>query len=115
VADGFATGAAVRRPRRQLKQFSPIFPVADLAVGLAHYAKLGFKTFAYADGADYGFADREGLSLHLAHRPDHDPAYSGCSAYMYVRGRELDPLWLTRGGVTLRYTLRYSGTHEPSS
>jgi DNA-binding MarR family transcriptional regulator len=84
-AEGVATGAAVRRPRRQLKQFSPIFPVVDLAVGLAHYAKLGFKTFAYEDGADYGFADREGLSLHLAHSPDHDPVRNSCSAYLYVR------------------------------
>jgi len=83
--EGIATGAAKRRSHRQLKRFSPIFPVADLAAGLAHYAGLGFNTFAYEDGDEYGFADREGLGLHLARNPDHDRVHSGCSAYLYVR------------------------------
>ncbi len=84
-SEGITTGTARRRSRRQLQRFSPIFPVADLTAGLAHYAALGFDTFAYEDGEEYGFADREGLGLHLARNPDHDPLHKGCSAYLYVR------------------------------
>ncbi len=80
--------AGVGRPRRerrgQLRRFSPIFPVRDLGAALAHYADLGFRTFAYEEGDDYGFADRDGTGLHLAAGPDHDPAHAG-SAYLYVR------------------------------
>ena len=31
------TGAGRRRPARQFRRFSPIFPVRDLAAGMAHY------------------------------------------------------------------------------
>jgi DNA-binding MarR family transcriptional regulator len=80
-----ASGAARPRTPRQLRRFSPIFPVVDLSASLAHYSALGFQTLAYADGEEYGFADREGTGLHLASDPDHDPARGAGSAYLYVR------------------------------
>lgn len=77
---GLESGTGLRRPARQFRQFSPIFPVSDLAAALDHYAALGFATQAY-DG-HYGFADRDGTSLHLAGHPGHQhPA----AAYLYVR------------------------------
>jgi DNA-binding MarR family transcriptional regulator len=82
---GIASGAAKRREPRQLRRFEPIFPVADLASALAHYSALGFETFAYAEGEEYGFANRGGVGLHLAHDPDHDPTRPAGSAYLYVR------------------------------
>jgi DNA-binding MarR family transcriptional regulator len=107
VADR-AGGAARPRPARQLQQFSPIFPVRDMAAALEHYASLGFRTFAYDGGADYGFANRDGLSLHLAGHHDHEHSdhdhgahqhgahdhgahdhgahdHGGAAAYLYVR------------------------------
>jgi DNA-binding MarR family transcriptional regulator len=78
-------GTGRRRPERQLRAFSPIFPVRDLAAALAHYAALGFATLAYEGGGDYGFADRDGAGLHLAADPAHDPARAGAAAYLYVR------------------------------
>jgi DNA-binding MarR family transcriptional regulator len=78
------TGTGRKRPARQLRHFSPIFPVRNLAAALAHYSALGFETFPYADGDDYGFANREGVGLHLAADPDHDPAHHA-STYLYVR------------------------------
>ena len=78
------TGTGMKRPARQFRQFSPIFPVRNLAAALAHYSALGFDTFAYADGDEYGFADREGTGLHLAADPDHDRAHHA-STYLYVR------------------------------
>jgi DNA-binding MarR family transcriptional regulator len=79
-----ATGAGRPRPARQLRRFCPIFPVRDVAAALTHYGTLGFKTIAYDDGADYGFANRDGVGLHLSSGSGHarnEPA----SAYLYVR------------------------------
>jgi DNA-binding MarR family transcriptional regulator/catechol 2,3-dioxygenase-like lactoylglutathione lyase family enzyme len=95
--EGIATGAGQRRPERQLRSFSPIFPVRDLAAALAHYAALGFRTLAYEGGDGYGFASRDGIDLHLAAHsgPDLHPA----SAYLYVRDADaLYEEW-TRPGV----------------
>lgn len=78
------TGAGRRRPARQLRRFSPIFPVRDLAAALAHYSALGFDTLTYQGGGDYGFANREGAGLHLAADPEHDPARNSASTYLYV-------------------------------
>jgi DNA-binding MarR family transcriptional regulator len=57
-ADGPAV-TALRRPPRQLRRFSPIFPVSDLAAALAHYAALGFR-IDDGGGDAYGFAARDG-------------------------------------------------------
>jgi DNA-binding MarR family transcriptional regulator len=79
-----ATETGRRRSARQLRRFSPIFPVRNLAAALEHYAALGFDSLAYDEGDEYGFADRDGQGVHLAAEPDHDPAH-GASAYLYVR------------------------------
>jgi DNA-binding MarR family transcriptional regulator/catechol 2,3-dioxygenase-like lactoylglutathione lyase family enzyme len=79
------SGAARPRLSRQLRAFSPIFPVADLPKALEHYSALGFKTLAYAGGEEYGFADRDRTGLHLAAHAGHDPARGAGSAYLYVR------------------------------
>jgi len=81
---GLATGAGRKRPPRQFHHFSPIFPVRDLPDALAHYSALGFDAFAYADGDQYGFANREGIGLHLAADPGHDRGHRA-STYLYVR------------------------------
>jgi hypothetical protein len=72
-----------------LRRFSPIFPVRDLRHALAHYASLGFEVTPYADDDYYGFADRDGVGLHLSveaghdHEGEHDHEHVG-SAYLYV-------------------------------
>ena len=94
---GEAAGAGRRRPGRQLRSFSPVFPVRDLAAALAHYAALGFTTQPYEDGAEYGFADRDGTGLHLAADAGHDPA-RGAVAYLYVRDADaLHAEWTVPG------------------
>lgn len=82
-SQGISTGAGQRRPARQLRRFSPVFPVRDLGAALAHYASLGFETLAYDSGDEYGFATRDGVQLHLAADPGH-PIHPA-SAYLYVR------------------------------
>ena len=78
-------------PAARLDRFSPIFPVRDLARALAHYRSLGFVTTAYGDGEAYGFADRDGIGLHLAADEGHDPTTDAGRTYLYVdeRGRAL--------------------------
>jgi DNA-binding MarR family transcriptional regulator len=93
-----ATGAGRPRPAHQLRRFCPIFGVRDLRAGLAHYATLGFKTVGYEDGDDYGFANREGVGLHLAAHAGHARHRPG-SAYLYVRdAAALSEEW-TRPGI----------------
>ena len=70
------------RAGRQFRQFSPIFPVSDLVAALAHYAALGFDTEAYHGPHQYGFANRDGIGLHLAAFPGHQ---QHAAAYLYVR------------------------------
>jgi hypothetical protein len=59
-------------------------PLVNLSAARAHYATLGFSTLASDDSDDYGFADRDGVGLHLAADPGHDTTHPG-SAYLYVR------------------------------
>ncbi len=73
-----------RRATRMLAKFSPVFPVRDLTEALLHYRSLGFDAFAYEDGVDYGFANRDGVSLHLSAEKGHG-AMAPSSAYLYVR------------------------------
>jgi DNA-binding MarR family transcriptional regulator len=102
-AEDLATGKGVRRPdvrpdpkARQLRRFSPIFGVRDLAAALEHYASLGFRTSAYDDADYYGFADRDGTGLHLALR---DSDMHPGAAYLYVRDADaLYEEW-TRPGI----------------
>jgi Ser/Thr protein kinase RdoA (MazF antagonist) len=113
------------RPR--FKQFSPIFPVTDLKRALDHYASLGFETNAYAGGDFYGFAERDGVGLHLAlehgghdhggddHAHDHEPSrgqvrrhgtdgdrdeeHEGGVAYLYVDSADALYQEWTRPGI----------------
>jgi DNA-binding MarR family transcriptional regulator len=106
--------AEKRRRARGFRHFSPIFPVRDMGAALAHYATLGFRTFADEGGEDYGFANRDGLGIHLALEPGHDPA----STYLYVRDADaLFEEWsqpgiggLTRPVGPMPYGLR-EGSH----
>ena len=74
-------------PRSRFSSFSPVFPVRDLRRALAHYASLGFEVQPYADGDEYGFAERDEVSLHLSldegHGPEADHQHVG-TAYLYV-------------------------------
>jgi len=49
---------------------------------LAHYEHLGFKTNSFDEG--YGFANRGGVSIHLAVLPDHQAGSNATAAYLQV-------------------------------
>ena len=61
-----------------------MIPVRDLDAALMRYERLGFATHMY-DGTDrYGFADRDGVSLHITEWSEHDPKRTGAVVYLYV-------------------------------
>ena len=68
----------------RLSHVSPIFPVTDLQRALDHYRSLGFATHAYDGGNEYGYAERDGLSLHLAAHPGREREGAGSEAYLHV-------------------------------
>lgn len=64
---------------------APIFPVADVAAALAHYRALGFRVAPHATGDDYGFAERDEVTIHLTHRPtSYYPDGAFAVAYLFV-------------------------------
>jgi Ser/Thr protein kinase RdoA (MazF antagonist) len=118
-------GDAGAAPPVRLSSFSPIFPVHDLPRALAHYASLGFEVNSYGHEL-YGFADRDGVSLHLSaegrheHDGGHGHEHAG-SAYLYVDDADaLYERWATPGfgGLTRRvgdtpYKLREGSHTDP--
>jgi DNA-binding MarR family transcriptional regulator/catechol 2,3-dioxygenase-like lactoylglutathione lyase family enzyme len=126
--DAIATGTSRPRPPSRAMRFSPIFPVRDLAAALAHYASLGFTTIAYEGGSDYGFANRDGVSLHLladhhdqydghGHDDGHEHGHGAAAAYLYVGDADaLYEQWNKPGvaGHTHRVTSTPYGMREGS-
>jgi catechol 2,3-dioxygenase-like lactoylglutathione lyase family enzyme len=49
----------------------PVFAVRDLEAAMAFYSRLGFAVRRYDSG--YGYAERDGLKLHLRRAPEIDP------------------------------------------
>jgi predicted enzyme related to lactoylglutathione lyase len=70
--------------RTRLRQARPIFPVKDLKAALDHYASLGFAVRAYADGAKYGFIERDEVALRLTARSEYYPDSTVSVAYLVV-------------------------------
>jgi catechol 2,3-dioxygenase-like lactoylglutathione lyase family enzyme len=66
---------------------APVFSVRDLAAAMAFYERLGFVVRRYDSG--YGFAERDGLRLHLRASPElTQPGY----AEVYVETPDVDRL-----------------------
>ena len=66
----------------RLRRVAPIFPVRDLDVSLAYYARLGFETRRY-EGGDYGFVTSERVEFHLGVVENFDD-HGHASAYLFV-------------------------------
>jgi hypothetical protein len=86
---------------------APIFPVRELGVALAHYARLGFVTRPYKGGG-YGFARLDGCEIHLGVAPVDRPT-TPSSAYLFVDDADqLASVW-TAAGVDVRVLRTPSG------
>ncbi len=98
---------------------SPILPVRDIGRARSHYRSLGFAVVEYADGDDYAFAERDGVSLHLTFQPtSYYPEGAFVVSYLYVEDADaLYREWSAAGiaGQTQPPTpmpwKMYEGTH----
>lgn len=75
-------------PAGRLLSVAPGMPTADLARTIEHYGRLGF-TFSTPgspslDGAEFAIGERDGISLHFALKPEHDPATTATWVYIGV-------------------------------
>lgn len=75
-------GMPQNRPVRLLR-VTPVFPVTDTHRSLEHYASLGFRVEPYPGGS-YGYAQRDGVGIHLNVVPELDPAANSNVVYLYV-------------------------------
>lgn len=79
-----------------MERIAPIFPVHDLDAALDHYQRLGFTVRRYAGDAEYGYAVRDGVELHLGGVPADHPCTS--SAYLFVDDADaLAATWIAAG------------------
>lgn len=59
-------------------------PAADMKRSMDFYARMGFETHPWQEGADYAFIQRDGNEFHLRHEdPERMPANPG-GIYIYV-------------------------------
>jgi hypothetical protein len=80
-----------------VKRAAPIFPVRDVRASLGHSRKLGFTVREY-QGGGYGFANRDGVEIHLGAVPDAEPASAKHSAYLWFDDADaLAHEWLAVG------------------
>src|ERR1700733_4777326 len=82
-------------PLGRLVSVAPGIPTTDMARTVEHYQRLGFTFSApgsAAPPAEVGFAigERDGVSLHFALKPDHDP--SRTATWVYISVEDTDEL-----------------------
>jgi hypothetical protein len=66
-----------------VKRIAPIFPVRDLGTSLDHYRRLGFTVREYEAGG-YGYANRDGVEIHLGTAADPGSGSGKHTAYLWV-------------------------------
>lgn len=89
-----AAGPAVAR----LTRVAAVFPVTDSVRALEHYATLGFLVEPYPHGG-YGFAQRDGVGIHLNAVPDLDRAANQLAVYLYVSDADALAAEWSRPGI----------------
>ncbi len=82
-------------PLGRLFSVAPGIPTTDLARTVEHYQRLGFTfsvpgSAAPAAEASFAMAERDGVSLHFALKPDHDP--SRTATWVYISVEDADEL-----------------------
>jgi uncharacterized protein len=82
-------------PLGRLFGVAPGIPTTDLARTVDHYRRLGF-TFSSpgsagpSAGAGFAIGERDGVALHFALKPDHDPART--ATWVYISVEDADEL-----------------------
>jgi len=105
---------------QQFQSIAPVFSSSNVSELLDHYRKLGFDVKPYADQGQYGYASRDGISIHFGLNPDHDPKTTAGCAYLYVQDADaLSKEWSSVAGgrhvapVDTEYGLREGAHIDP--
>jgi predicted enzyme related to lactoylglutathione lyase len=81
-------------PAGRLLNVAPGMPTTDMARTIEHYSRLGFtfSTPGASSPAEAGFAiaERDGVSLHFALKPEHDPART--ATWVFIGVEDADAL-----------------------
>jgi hypothetical protein len=82
-------------PLGRLLRAAPGVPTTDMARTVEHYQRLGFTFSAPGSaappaGASFAIGERDGVELHFALKPDHDP--SRTATWVYVGVEDADEL-----------------------
>jgi uncharacterized protein len=82
-------------PRGRLLRVAPGVPTTDMARTVEHYQRLGFTFSAPGtDGppaaASFTIGERDGVALHFALKPDHDPTRT--ATWVYISVEDADEL-----------------------
>jgi uncharacterized protein len=96
--DGAVRGAGQRTydvPLGRLFSVAPGIPTTDMARTVEHYQRLGFTFSAPGSavppaGASFAIGERDGVALHFAVKPDHDP--SRTATWVYISVEDADEL-----------------------
>ena len=72
-----------------LLRVAPGMPSTNIERTIAHYARLGFT--ATLIRGDFAIIERDGVELHFALKPDHDPART--ATWIYIRVRDADAFY----------------------
>jgi catechol 2,3-dioxygenase-like lactoylglutathione lyase family enzyme len=83
---------------------APVLPVTDLPTALERYRGLGFRVRAYGHGTGYGYAERDGVALHLSEWDRRDPGWTGSQVYLFVADADAVHAEWTASGVAGRFT-----------
>ena len=105
-------------PTCKLQSIAPVFSTSNLERWLDHYRALGFEVSRHGD--EYGFANLDGVEIHVCVNPDHDPARTAGCAYLRVDDADaLHARWsAVEGGrgpapIDTDYGLREGGHIDP--
>jgi uncharacterized protein len=82
-------------PLGRLFSVAPGIPTTDMARTIEHYQRLGFTFSAPGSagppaGASFSIGERDGVALHFALKPDHDP--SRTATWVYISVEDADEL-----------------------
>lgn len=114
-----ATDAGTNDRTASLQSMAAVLPVTSVESASAHYRQLGFSTQAF--DAAYGYAERSGVSLHLAQMEGLDPLTNTSAVYLFVDDADaLHAEWTSSGAhgrfhppTTTDYGLREAAHVDP--
>lgn len=82
---------------------APGLPTTDMQRTVRHYRQLGFTATMQSDG--FSILGRDGVELHFALKPDHDPTRT--ATWVYVRVLDADAMYAEFKAAGVQ------GLHEP--